>query len=220
MSTRSDLSALNHGRKESMSRNAVDIVVADDNAILLSVLSEIFKECGYLVRTASDGLGALGEIRNYAPDILVSDLHMPRMSGFELLSIVRRRYPRIKVIAMSTSYSGEIVPQGVAADAFYEKGAASVARLLQMVNAMKDEPQLQSSRATTPIWIPRPSLDPDGGSGASFACPECLRAYRYSINENASGHHMNCPYCLYRVHLAIVPANMETDKPPLVRVKS
>ena len=202
-----------------MSRNAVDIVVADDNAILLSVLSEIFKECGYLVRTASDGLGALIEIRSYAPDILLSDLNMPFMSGFELLSIVRRRYPTITVIAMSTSYSGDIVPQGVAADAFYEKGAASVARLLQMVNEMKDEPHLQSSRTTTPIWIPRPSPDPDGGSGVSFACPECLRAYRYSINETASGHHMNCPYCLYRLHLAIVPANMEVDKPPFVRVK-
>ena len=203
-----------------MSRNAVDIVVADDNAILLSVLSEIFKECGYLVRTASDGLGALIEIRNYAPDILLSDLNMPFMSGFELLSIVRRRYPTITVIAMSTSYSGDIVPQGVAADAFYEKGAASVARLLQMVNEMKGEPHLQSSRATTPIWIPRPSPDPDGGSDVSFACPECLRAYRYSINETASGHHMNCPYCLYHLHLAIVPANMEVDKPPFVRVKS
>ena len=94
-----------------MSHDPVDIVIADDNAVLLSVLAESLKECGYSVRTAVDGLGALTEIRNLAPDILLSDLNMPKMSGFELISIVHRDYPRIKVIAMSGSYSGTIVPE-------------------------------------------------------------------------------------------------------------
>jgi CheY-like chemotaxis protein len=47
-----------------MPGHAIDIVVADDNAILLNVLSEIFQECGYSVRTASDGLAALVEIKS------------------------------------------------------------------------------------------------------------------------------------------------------------
>ncbi len=44
------------------------------------------------------------------------------MSGFELLSVVRRRFPAIQVIAMSGAYSCDGVPPGVAADAFYQKG--------------------------------------------------------------------------------------------------
>ena len=76
-----------------MSHRPVDIVVADDNAVLLNVLSETLEECGYSVRSAAGGLEALTEIRRRAPDILLSDLNMPRMSGFELLSIVRRRHP-------------------------------------------------------------------------------------------------------------------------------
>ena len=108
-----------------MSHRPVDIVVADDNAVLLNVLSETLEECGYSVRSAVGGLEALTEIRRRAPDILLSDLNMPRMSGFELLSIVRRRHPKIKVIAMSASYPRGVVPQGVAADAFYEKDATS-----------------------------------------------------------------------------------------------
>ena len=134
-----------------MSHGPIDIVVADDNRTLLTVLSEILEECGYSVRRALDGLEALTEIRDRVPDILLSDLNMPRMSGFELLSIVRRRYPKIKVIAMSASSPRGIIPQGVAADAFYEKSAASAAQPLLIVNAIRNEPESQLLRFSTPI---------------------------------------------------------------------
>jgi CheY-like chemotaxis protein len=78
-----------------------DVVVVDDNPLLVSVLSEIFKEYGCTVRTASDGFEALAIIRDRVPNILISDLNIPRMTGFELLSIIRRRFPMIAVIAMS-----------------------------------------------------------------------------------------------------------------------
>lgn len=86
-------------------------------------LSGIFSEFGYRVRSAEDGFSALVEIRNNSPDIILSDLNMPGMSGFELLSVIRRRFPAIRVIAMSGSSAGTGIPAGVAADAFYEKGS-------------------------------------------------------------------------------------------------
>src|SRR4051812_29016505 len=108
-------------QEQTVAREMTDLIVADDNPVLVSVLSDIFNENGYTVRTAPDGFAALTSIRERVPDILISDLNMPRMSGFELLSIVRRRFPSIAVIAMSGSYSGVTVPLGVAADAFYAK---------------------------------------------------------------------------------------------------
>jgi CheY-like chemotaxis protein len=168
---------------EILSNNIIDIVVAEDNAVLLGTLSEILKRCGYSVRTASDGLHALAEIRYRAPDILLSDLNMPGMSGFELLSIVRRRYPTIRVIAMSSSYSGRAVPVGVAADAFYEKGKTSVADLLRTVNAIKDESEIPLSRTSSPIWISSALSDSAGGQSTSVACPECLTVYPYSVSD-------------------------------------
>ena len=66
------------------------------------------------------------------PDILLSDLNMPRMSGFELLSVVRRRFPEVFVIASSAAFSGEEVPAGIAADAFYEK-STGLTRLFELV---------------------------------------------------------------------------------------
>ena len=123
-----------------MANEMNDVIVADDNPILVGVLSEIFKESGYTVRTASDGFAALTSIRERIPDILISDLNMPRMSGFELLSIVRRRFPSIAVIAMSGAYSGVAAPQGIAADAFYAKGSSGVGRLFEMLYVLRSIP--------------------------------------------------------------------------------
>ena len=180
------------------------------------MLSETLEECGYSVRSAVGGLEALIEIRRRAPDILLSDLNMPGMSGFELLSIVRRRHPKIRVIAMSASYPRGVILQGVATDAFYEKDATSVAQLLLIVNAVRNEPESQLLRASTPVWIPKPSIVPAAGSSAPFACPECLRASSCSIDEKDSPHHWSCPYCLYRVQLAFCPSNTEADERSLV----
>jgi CheY-like chemotaxis protein len=77
-----------------MPSEMTDIMVVDDNQVLLSVIAEIFKECGYVVRTATNGFAALAQIRRRVPRVLLSDLNMPGMSGFELQSLVRRRFPR------------------------------------------------------------------------------------------------------------------------------
>ena len=182
-----------------------DILVVDDNSVLLSVLSEIFLETGYTVRTASDGFAALTSIRERVPDILISDLNMPRMSGFELLSVVRRRFPSIAVIAMSGSYSGVAVPQGVAADAFYAKGATSVARFFEILCAIGDEGTRRSLRAATPIWIPGVPADQGGLTTIAIACPECLRTFPDCLHSVKLSHtEHTCPHCHYRIQLALV----------------
>lgn len=104
-----------------MRNEVTDILVVDDDSLLVNVISEIFKEFGLVVRTASDGFAAAAAIRDCVPDILISYLNMPRMSGFELLSIVRRRSPAIAVIAMSGAYSGVAVPQGAEPTLFMPK---------------------------------------------------------------------------------------------------
>lgn len=79
------------------------------------------------------------EIQNEVPELILSDLNMPGMSGFDLLSVVRRRFPAIRTIAMSGSFSGNEVPSGVAADAYFQKGS-SIAALLRLMDAL---PQLE-----------------------------------------------------------------------------
>src|SRR5579871_6589489 len=111
--------------------NASILIVEDEESVRRS-FAEVFNYLGYRTRSAADGLSALIQIRQEVPEILLSDLNMPAMSGFELLSIVHRRFPAIYVIAMSGMFTEHQFPCGVTADAYYQKGGR-VADLVEMV---------------------------------------------------------------------------------------
>ena len=115
-----------------MSDTSLNVLIVDDDALLRMSLLQTLTHAGYKVRSVDGGHAALSEIDRETPDLLLSDLNMPGLSGFELLSIVRRRFPAIQVIAMSGAYFGDSVPTGVFADAFYEKGRG-VRSLMQIV---------------------------------------------------------------------------------------
>lgn len=126
----------------------VKLLVVDDEIAIRTSLSHIFADLQYAVRTAEDGLSALLDIENVVPDVLLSDLNMPIMSGFDLLVEVRRRFPAIRVIAMSGAFSGVEIPNGVAADAFYEKGT-SIASLLGIMTTII----MRSPREAVPLRL-------------------------------------------------------------------
>jgi len=100
------------------------LVVEDDVSVRLTI-SKLLSDEGYEVSTASDGFDALLRLQQGVPDLILSDLNMPQMSGFELLSVVRRRFPEILVVASSAAYDSSEIPNGVIADAFYAKGQES-----------------------------------------------------------------------------------------------
>ena len=113
----------------------LEIMVVDDDASVREGLALVLQSSGYKTITAINGFDALLQLKRRLPAIVLSDLNMPQMSGFELLSVVRRRFPQISVIAMSGAYhSGETVPGGVIADAFYAKGYGTPEMLLRIVD--------------------------------------------------------------------------------------
>ena len=181
------------------------LVVDDDPSLRMSLL-HIFTELGYSVRSAEDGFSALFEIRQEIPDIILSDLNMPGMSGFEFLSVVRRRFPGIHVIAMSGAFSGDGVQPGVAADAFYEK-ATGLGSLLQIVEAVThpERPTIQLPSRLAPIWIQSNGHDPSGEAYVMIACPECLRTFLQVLGKAISPiYETACVHCSSLIHYAIV----------------
>lgn len=145
------------------------LIVDDERSIRLS-LSCVLGEIGYRVRTAEDGFSALVAIAMDPPEILVSDLNMPGMSGFELLAVVRRQFPAIRTIAMSGAFSGDEAPSGVAADAFYGKGS-SLGALLRILDDLPWHQRMPVGQESThPSQRRQSSLPPalDGAPGLGF----------------------------------------------------
>jgi CheY-like chemotaxis protein len=185
----------------------INLLIVDDDAVLRNSLSYIFTNLGHNVRSAEDGFSALAAIRQQVPDILLSDLNMPGMSGFELLSVVRRRFPAIRAIAMSGAFSGEGLQLGVAADAFYEKGTGVGHLLLTVKDLGRSDwhPGLRSSSKLAPIWIPRNGHNPAGEAYVTITCPECMRTFPQVLDEDLYLIHESvCPNCSSPIHYAIL----------------
>src|SRR5207237_6972017 len=111
---------------------------------------------------ANDGFNALLHLQKEVPDLLLSDLNMPEMSGFELLSVVRRRFPQVLVVATSGAYQSSTVPDGVLADAFYPKGQESAQCLVNIVADLLGHGAVERNPESAPVWIPRNGKDHKG----------------------------------------------------------
>jgi CheY-like chemotaxis protein len=150
------------------------VLVVDDDPLVLETTAAIVRSFGFSVRTAEDGFVALKILREVLPDIILSDLRMPRMSGFELLSIVRRRFPHIPTIAISGEYILATMPLGLLVDYFFQKGEYTPEQLLaKMKEVIADSPIRPhlGKQILAPLWIPR--IDADY---LVVTCPECLRS--------------------------------------------
>lgn len=162
-----------------------DVLVVDDDEAVCDSLVLLLKRAGYNVSSATHGFDALLQLKTKVPLILISDLNMPQMSGFELLSVVRRRFPQISVIAMSGAFdTGDAIPAGVIADAFYSKGQCSPEALLPIVAELvrtSAARALDHERESAPVWIPRNGHDSHGIPYVVVTCTECLRSFPLSV---------------------------------------
>lgn len=79
------------------------ILVIDDEKSILDLLSVVFEKEGYMVETSLSATRAVELMGNKDFDIIISDIKMPRMSGMELLSYVRKNRPDIPIV-MITAY--------------------------------------------------------------------------------------------------------------------
>src|SRR6266480_3850611 len=96
------------------------ILVVDDESSIRETARMILEGEGYEVLTAADGIEGLHSLSKSLPDLITSDLNMPRMSGLEFLAVVRKRFPHIATIAISGAYSSGEMPLGILADAFLQ----------------------------------------------------------------------------------------------------
>ncbi len=178
------------------------MLVVDDEPVILETTSAILESEGFTVRVAVDGFAALVALRETAPDIIISDLRMPNMSGFEFLSIVRRRFPHIPTIAISGEFIAENMPPGLLMDAFFQKGGYTPAELFATIRRLIEESPIRAHAPKpdkAPLWIPRR----DAGYIVAV-CTECLRSF--PVDDTATGpeiRHADCPSCGTKVRYMV-----------------
>jgi CheY-like chemotaxis protein len=78
-----------------------NILVVDDEDALRTVLSSELQSEGYSVVSAADGDEAISILQQKSFDLVLLDIKMPRVDGFEVLRFLKERYPKTKVIMLT-----------------------------------------------------------------------------------------------------------------------
>lgn len=99
------------------------VLVVDDEDALRTVLSNELTNEGYDVASAADGDDAISELQKGAYDLILLDIKMPRMNGFEVLKFVKEHHPRTKVVMLTgfADLKNAIESKKLGADDFVSK---------------------------------------------------------------------------------------------------
>ncbi len=165
------------------------ILVVDDEPNIRILLSSILQQVGYVVDVAEDGFVALRKIQHAMPDLVITDLRMPNMNGFELLSAIRTRFPELPAIAISGEFVS--VHESPLADAFFQKGHYEMPDFLKTVsNLLTSSRQDRLRSKDNPVWAPT------GDSPIMLTCAKCLHSFPIDPNDEAyQSKQTACIFC-------------------------
>jgi two-component system, chemotaxis family, sensor kinase CheA len=115
----------------------INILVAEDSITSRMLLKNILESAGYVVKTVTDGLEALTELKQGNYDLLVSDVDMPRMNGFVLTSNIRaeKKLADLPVVLVTALQSREDRERGIdaGANAYIIKSTFDQSNLLDVI---------------------------------------------------------------------------------------
>lgn len=176
------------------------ILIVDDEAALRDVGKLLLEAQGYEVLCAEDGFEGLAALKRSLPDIIISDLQMPNMNGFEFLSVVRRRFPIIPVIVISGEFSGISVPKTVLADAFFSKGAYKIPelfeRICELLHDLPTRPKVGKSDIAA-VWVTNHK------GTVAVTCSACLRTF--PVERVSKGcNEAECDFCSSLVRFEVI----------------
>jgi DNA-binding response OmpR family regulator len=77
------------------------ILVVDDELEVGEAIRRVLERAGFMVDVTNSADGALQALDRHQPDIVVTDVIMPRIHGLDLIKILRGQYPRVRIVAIS-----------------------------------------------------------------------------------------------------------------------
>lgn len=129
-----------NGVKAAEAAHATSILVTDDSVTSRMLLKNILESSGYQVVTAIDGVEALTALKTRDFDLVVSDVEMPRMDGFDLTARIRadKKLAEIPVVLVTALSSREHQERGidVGANAYIVKSSFDQSNLLEVIRKL------------------------------------------------------------------------------------
>ena len=123
-----------------MTSQKTKIAIIEDDIAIVEMYRTKFEHEGYSVETAGDGKTGLALIQDSKPDIVLLDLMMPNVNGFDLLSALRRSpiIGNMKVIVLTNMGDTETATRvyKMTADDFIVKAESTPAQVLERVKAL------------------------------------------------------------------------------------
>lgn len=112
------------------------ILIAEDDAVLRSLYVKKFNMDGYDVVTAEDGEQALKLIQEQKPGMVVLDIHMPKMDGFQVLQQFPKNTRQFPIIMLTNFDQSDfkLRAQELGADDYFVKKDMTIHTLVDMVN--------------------------------------------------------------------------------------
>ena len=86
-----------------MARKNLSILVVDDEESFRYILTQIITEAGYDLDAAKDGVAGINAVQTKAYDLVLCDLKMPKVDGFELLKFIKTNHPITEVVMITAS---------------------------------------------------------------------------------------------------------------------
>ncbi|MGA2400783.1 MAG: response regulator [Syntrophobacteraceae bacterium] len=118
----------------------MSVLVVEDSITARTLLKSILESAGYDVTTAFDGIDAFTALKTRQFDLVVSDVEMPRMNGFELTANIRahRDFSELPVVLVTARESREDKERGidVGANAYIVKSSFEQSNLLEVVRRL------------------------------------------------------------------------------------
>ncbi len=187
------------------------ILLVDDDPTIRQVGIALLQSKDYEVLCAEDGFEGLAALKRSLPDIIISDLRMPNMNGFEFLSVVRRRFPVIPVIVISGEFSGLTVPESVLADAFFPKGQYRVeelfAKIAELLHELPTRPRVGKPTKAA-VWVKN-----EKGTLA-VTCTECMRTFPVA-HALAGVNEVECDFCSCSIRFELIGERSASAAPRL-----
>ena len=115
-----------------------DILIAEDDAVLRTLYEKKFSLEGFDVRSPADGEEALKALREKAPDLLLLDIHMPKVDGFQILQEFPKLTRKFPIIMLTNFGQAEFKLKALelGADDYFVKKDMTMRTLVEMVKRL------------------------------------------------------------------------------------